>query len=295
MTVFHTRALIGCGVAASVWILTGSAAAVRESQQAAAPRGGQTVRFHHVHVNAVDPAASIRFYVTHFKSEKATFAGMDAVRTPNGWLLFNKVTAAPINGTDTGLYHIGWGSADTKSQYERLLAMGTQFGPDLTEIKSAVDPRQRYFVYAHGPADESIEVFAESGSDEFEHVHLRAIDIAAAEQWYVTHFGATNTPRPGGPATQPTGVLPPAWIDHVAFRFQRTPGRTTFESSRGRVFDHVAFSVNNLEQALARFQQEGVKVLEAPHAILGGALRSAFIEAPDSVQIELVEDRATRQ
>ena len=296
MTVSHTRALIGCGVAASLWILLGSAVSVLEPRQAAPPQAGSSLpRFHHVHLNAVNPAASIQFYSTHFKSEKATFAGMDAIRTPNGWLLFNKTADAPINGTDAGLWHIGWGSSDTKSQYDRLLAMGTRFGPNLTEIKSAVDPRQRYFVYAHGPADESIEIFAESGGDEFEHIHLRAADIVAAEQWYVIHLGATNAPPVGGPATQPTGVVPPAWIDHVAFRFQRTPGRATFESSRGRVFDHVAFSVDNLEQTLARFQKEGVRVVEAPHTILGGALRSAFIEAPDSVQIELVEDRATRQ
>jgi catechol 2,3-dioxygenase-like lactoylglutathione lyase family enzyme len=67
-------------------------------------------------------------------------------------------------------------------------------------------------------------------------------------------------------------------------------GRTQYASPRGRVLDHIAFSVDNLEQTLARLKQEGVKVLTGPKKTDG--MLSAFVQAPDNVELELVEGHA---
>jgi len=55
--------------------------------------------------------------------------------------------------------------------------------------------------------------------------------------------------------------------------------RKGFEPTRGRVVDHLAFSVNNLNQTLERLRKDGVKVTDG-----------AFIEGPDRIRIELVEE-----
>ena len=45
--------------------------------------------FHHVHLNATDPAGAIGFYTAKFDCEKAKFAGlMDGVWAQKSWLLF---------------------------------------------------------------------------------------------------------------------------------------------------------------------------------------------------------------
>src|SRR5262249_42485978 len=72
-------------------------------------------------------------------------------------------------------------------------------------------------------------------------------------------------------------------------------GRKEFTSPRGRVIDHFAFSVNSLDEVLAGWKKDGVKVLESPYKSLGGKLKSAFIAGPDKVQIELVEGEARKQ
>jgi catechol 2,3-dioxygenase-like lactoylglutathione lyase family enzyme len=54
------------------------------------------------------------------------------------------------------------------------------------------------------------------------------------------------------------------------------------------VIDHIAFSVAGLDGALARLETDGVKVLQRPKPTLGGLL-SAFVAAPDGVELELVE------
>ncbi len=58
------------------------------------------------------------------------------------------------------------------------------------------------------------------------------------------------------------------------------------------MIDHVAFVVTGLDRAIARLEADGVGVLQRPGPVLGGRLRSAFIAAPDGVEIELVEDSA---
>jgi hypothetical protein len=72
-------------------------------------------------------------------------------------------------------------------------------------------------------------------------------------------------------------------------------GRKDFASPRGRVVDHFAFSVDSLDETLARLKKDGVGVLEPPRKSLGGKLKSALIEGPDKVQIELVEGEAREQ
>jgi catechol 2,3-dioxygenase-like lactoylglutathione lyase family enzyme len=71
-------------------------------------------------------------------------------------------------------------------------------------------------------------------------------------------------------------------------------GRKHPESPKGHALDHFAFSCDNLEAMLARLRKDGVKVVEEPHTSFNGALRSAFIEGPDNVLIELVEGHAKK-
>ena len=82
--------------------------------------------FHHLHLNSVDPAAAIDFYVKAFPStSKIMFAGQPALSTPNNvLLLFNKDTtphtaqislAAPLDGAWT-LYRFDTNSDVTAVQ-----------------------------------------------------------------------------------------------------------------------------------------------------------------------------------
>ena len=54
-------------------------------------------------------------------------------------------------------------------------------------------------------------------------------------------------------------------------------GRQSFEPTKGRVVDHIAFSVDSVSETRARLQKEGVKVTDTP-----------FIEGPDRISIELI-------
>ena len=70
-------------------------------------------------------------------------------------------------------------------------------------------------------------------------------------------------------------------------------GRSGFATNRGRALDHVAVSVDDLDATLARLKQAGVKVVSGPRKADG--LRSAFVEAPDKMELEIVEGQASRR
>jgi catechol 2,3-dioxygenase-like lactoylglutathione lyase family enzyme len=270
------------------------------------------VHFHHVHLNAVNPEAAITWYTRHFDSEKAKFGGMDALWVGKSWIFFNPVDQSPPWQITTALYHIGWGTENPKADYDRFIAMGSRFETHYRDLAEgiAVAPGLRFYMYLFGPDNVLIEDIT-SNHHYYDHVHLLSADPVSAGEWYQKEFGFARRVPP--PSRQPryyngTQVGPSSGfvIDNVSIPIfpvefiqalfpAEWSGRKEFESPKGHALDHFAFSCDNLDELLARLRKDGVKVIEEPHAILAGALKSAFIEGPDKVRIELVEGHARRE
>src|ERR1041385_9296982 len=90
--------------------------------------------FHHVHVNATDPKASVKFYTSKFEAEKAEFAGIDGVWAYKSWVLFKKADAAPPHEITSAIWHMGWGAEDMPKEYAKQVASGTKFETPITDI-----------------------------------------------------------------------------------------------------------------------------------------------------------------
>jgi len=262
--------------------------------------------FHHVHLNSTDPKAAIEFYTSHLSGEKATFDGADAVWTQKSWLLFNKVKQPPPSEVVSPLFHIGWGAEDMKAEFERQIKLGTTFQTVLTdgvELFGAGTRDRNFFMYLDGPDHATIEVQSAMHHN-FMHVHLLSDDPVSAAAWYEKHLGLA--PRNQLKTERafrgiPTGPSASSQLDNVTFFWYPTAhaqalyggqwkGRTQYATNRGRVIDHVAISVDNLDQTLARLREEGVKVLTPPRRVNG--MRTAFIQAPDNMELEIVEGHA---
>lgn len=276
---------------------------------------GQTVpnaHFHHLHLNATDPAAAIEFYTTKFDAEKGRFAGiMDAVWTQKSWILFNKVSTPPKSDITSTLWHFGWGAEDMKAAYQKQLASGTKFQTPLTDISDiGGGTRMGFFFYAYvdGPDHALIEMNT-ANHHHFGHIHLLSEDPVAAGEWYVKTFGATGLRTTKekrmykGVQIAPSASL---MMDNVNFiiypvEYARTSkwpyweGRQTFESTQGHVVDHIGIGVDNLDDAIARLRAAGVKITAEPRSAAGGKLKFAFIEGPDKMRIEVIEGQAHKE
>ncbi len=260
--------------------------------------------FHHLHLNATDPAAAIEFYTGKFDCEKARFAGtMDAVWAQKSWLLFTKASASPPWEITSAIWHFGWGAEDMKTTYQKQLDMGTKFFTPITQLGP-----EFYYAYVEGPDRALIELNTASHHN-FGHLHLLSEDPVSAGEWYMKYLGAK---RRGNPTTPPSreprfrnsiqvGPSMSLMIDNVniiiypiQYSRQVYPdywkgGQTAIAPTKGRVVDHVGFSFENLSEALERLRQSGVKVTDEIRSVAGGKVKFAFIEGPDNIRVELIE------
>lgn len=293
-----------------VWIAAlGAGVALLVAQQPAVP---QLAHFHHIHLNSVNPEASLNFYSTRFNGHRAKLNGsVEGIWASRLWLLFDKADRPAAHEIVSSLYHLGWGAPDGRVAYDRLVDLGVDFETPMSELSDLLgigSPGNGWYMYAEGPDRELIEINRANNYD-FQHFHLLSEDPVGAAEWYAKEFGFPLRGSPSREARSHKGVqvAPLVFmnVDGVLFGWFPTgaarglyaeawKGRSGYASPRGRNLDHFALSVDNLNETLARLQRDGVRVVEQPSVKLGGTFRSAFIEAPDNVQLEIVEGHATR-
>ena len=176
---------VSIGLAASIGIVTICAQA-----QVVPP----VAHFHHIHINANDPAASIAFYTSRFDCAKA--AGNDAIRAQDSWILFTRVGAQPPSEILSAIWRIGWGAEDMPAAYRKQLDAATRFETPLTDIGDLVGMAKGkfFFAYVDGPNHVFIELNTAS-HHHFGHLHLLSPDPIAAAGWYHRHLGLTIVGR----------------------------------------------------------------------------------------------------
>ena len=268
-----------------------------------------SAHWHHVHINATDPKASVNFYTSKFDCDKGRYRDReDAIWAQKSWLLFNKVKTAPPAQIVSAIWHIGWGAEDMQATYDKQIASGTKFQTPITDISALAGrpPGNFFYAYVDGPDHELIELNT-ANHHHFGHLHLLSNDPVAAGEWYARHLGlplrGKQTQRrvyEGFPVA-PSAALQADNVSVLIFPVEYArvswpknwDDRKDFESTKGRAIDHIAFSVDDVTATLARLRDEGVKVLEPQHNMMG--VKSAMIEGPDHIVIELLEGPAVKQ
>ena len=104
----------------------------------------------------------------------------------------------------------------------------------------------------------------------YSHHHLNVTDVAAHVRFFAGVLGGTPVTVAGQQIVTCTNVL-------VFLRRQPPTGGT-----RGSSIDHIGFSVPSLSAVLGRVKSNGYRVVSRDTA-------SAFVMAPDDLQVELVE------
>src|SRR5438477_6525722 len=241
--------------------------------------------FHHIHLNATEPAAAIDFYTSKFDCEKGKFAGeWDGVWAQKAWILFSKVPAAPPSEITSAVWHFGWGAEDMKAEVQKQLASGTKFDTPLTDISDLANFPGFYYAYVDGPDHALIELNT-ANHHHLGHLHLLSADPVAAGAWYAKHFGQTPRSNPQARMYRGVQIGPSASfvMDNVnviiypveyarTSKWEAWENRKTFESTKGRVVDHIGISVDNLDDAIARLRKEGVEITDEPKSAAGGKI-----------------------
>jgi hypothetical protein len=218
--------------------------------------------FHHLHLNDPAPPSLLEFYERLFDpatSRRTRVGRTEGLQSGPMLLLISGAPAAPPHAS--ALWHFGWGEVSLGETYLAHAMREVAWEPPL--------PAGRL------------------------HLHVRSVAPAAAIAWYRDVLGAgvvlpDGPPRGNGDLPPPEHRIPEAlvWIGDLGLLIYRTD--PPLLSSRGQTADHVAFATPDIETALAELRA-GVAVT-SPIAH-DGDLRSAMIEGPDRLAIELVEQR----
>jgi catechol 2,3-dioxygenase-like lactoylglutathione lyase family enzyme len=111
------------------------------------------------------------------------------------------------------------------------------------------------------------------------HIHLNVPQnqVAAAKEWYATHFG---------------GVRGMRWrydaVDLPGININISGVDTSQAPTRGRMLDHIGFEVKNLEAFCKELEAKGLK-LDRPYGKLPSGFGLAFLTDPWGTYIELTE------
>lgn len=254
--------------------------------------------FHHVHLNVVEPEATIAYYQKFHGAVPIRYANVaDALFVERSFILMNRVAEPAPSALKTGLWHIGWGGRDVPGEYEWFVKNGADINTELYALNDI------HVTYLNGPDKEMIEVNT-MGHNRFGHVHLLAEDVNATTDWYAKHFGLAagraHVPKPED-MTKTRAWSNAFRCDNVLFVVYGRPDYTPrppwwkdeplteLVPTKGRVIDHIAFSYRDIEPEFERLKNEGVTILEEIRFKEAFNHRSFFVEGPDKVMIETVE------
>lgn len=274
---------------------------------------GQSARFHHVHLNVADPAATIAWYSDIFGAVPIKFNGAaDALLTGRSFILLNKVAQPAPWKMESGIYHIGWGGVDGPSDFKWRDEQGVQWETPINTLGT------NYYMYAFGPDKEVAEIWTGYKHHRFGHVHLFARDVNATKHWYMNHLGLNgpeqDTPKPPKApddleitAENAFAMFRYLWMaaittdDDITINIFAAPskdsivwwnyeeGIETFQPTDGRVIDHIAFSYPSIDAAFERMKAAGVEIVKPIATDPELNLKSFFVRGPDKVLIEIVE------
>jgi len=261
--------------------------------------------FHHVRLNVTNPDDTLKFYTKNFGATETSYRGKSpGLYVERSFILLNKVDESPRWKPYSALSHIGWATTDGPSAYEWLKKNGVEFE---THIES-LGANQGMYVY--GPDKELVEVWTGSRNHRFEHIHMWATDVEKSAGWYRDHLGlaARIGPQPKFQDRENIAAIRMAFLqsDNVnlvifgkpAFESRWWPGGSykpedapegDFEPTKGSAINHIAFSYRDIQPVFDRMKKAGLKIVEpiAKREALGHT--SFFVEAPDSVLVEIVE------
>lgn len=118
----------------------------------------------------------------------------------------------------------------------------------------------------------------------FEHLHLRSSDAVAAAAFYVDTFGAREVGREGSPIV--TRMI--VHLCGITLFIEHAPDANPPAKPLNRGIEHIGLAVDDIEKAVSALKQRGIVFVIDITDVRPG-LRTAFLDGPDGVRIELLQ------
>src|SRR5438874_8058743 len=193
----------------------------------------------HIHLYSKDPDAQKKIWIEALGAQVTKTGTLEMLRLPGVFIIINKTEPAAGSVGSTA-DHVGLSVRDLNDIKAKLAAVNVQVqGP--------------FVAMPDGLRLELLEDKAQTLPLVMHHIHLTAVNVEMARQWYVKTFGAGVGSRRNLPSAMFNG-------NEVDF----LPARMTPAPTKGRAIDHIGFEVRNLEAFMKQLQADGVTI-DAPY------------------------------
>jgi lactoylglutathione lyase len=126
----------------------------------------------------------------------------------------------------------------------------------------------------------------------FTHTSIRTSDMDRSIEFYTRFLGLKLLRRNAIPQNRAEIAFlqdPEGKGSRLELTFYQDQTKFNQADYEDRVFDHIAFVIEDMEATIAEMRKENVTITDEPYRLspTGGLI--AFIEDPDGVLIELIE------
>lgn len=168
--------------------------------------------------------------------------------------------------------HIGFSFANLEAKVAELEAAGVKVTMPVRDI-----PGLFKIAFVEDPWGGRIELAQDMEWGEgFHHIHLRNPDPEGMLEWLHDSFGGERAQLGGRLNVVNQGVLMAA-----------AKSEAPTEPSANHVFDHLGYSVTNIEEAMEELAAKGTKQVGEIQSM--GPVKFGFVEGPSGVLVELVQ------
>ena len=221
----------------------------------------QAPSFHHLHLNDAQWPFLLGFYQRLFDpavTARFTVGDVDGLRSGSMLMLINRASLARPHAS--AIWHFGWGAVSLGESYLAHAGREVAWEPPLPP--------------------------------HLLHLHLLSVTPSSAAAWYRDVLGARVelAPLPLSSSRElprPEHRMPEAlvWIGDTGLLIYRTA--PPLLSTRGQRADHFAIVSREFDRVMTALRARGVAVTVGAAAGVDG--RTAMIEGPDQIAIEIVE------
>ncbi len=228
----------------------------------------RSVPYDHVHLAVPDPDKAYDWYVKNLEGQagenpgRVMFEPFTGKRPLPVQLIF--LRAADARPSDSSVIDsIGFSVADVAAKTKALEAAGAKvIAPGVV-----VDPWGT-----------KIELVNDVPGRGFHHVTLKVADPDATIRWFTSNFGGARTKMGRRDAVR---------YDRTYLVLTKGDGSAP---SQGRSIDHLGFGPRSMDGEAAALKAQGVKFTAEPSPMPNQfGHRTAYVEAPGGIRIELVE------
>lgn len=240
------------------------------------PGAARAADYHHVHLTATDAPAAAQWYREHM--DCLDYGREGACQVDDVQIIFYNDREPAGGSVGSGVDHIGFSFRDLEAKMAGWKAAGVKVLEEIREVEGLFK-----LAFVEDPWGTKIEVVEDHQWLGFHHIHLRSEDPAATLTWYENLFGGVPDRMKGRLTGLRYGGL---WL---LVGQQREGGLAPTE---GRALDHLGWSFDSLDAAVADLQGKGVELSSGPREVtnaVGQELKIAFVVSPEGVRIELVE------